>query len=410
MRRPRVLGLVLAVIDIASAQKLIHGVTIPAELTYLLPQSYTGNINKNFIDTKTSNASINAIFAAAQNATFYAYNKEFLSIIGSSPTIQTIPNTTFLYTNEAGVWVSTYNQVWFTGSGDDPKPYYILHLDNYTITPPNPHVTQPPPVLVGGDYHDGLVYFTGFGLKSTSLAPAIYSIDPSTGTSTTILDTYFGVPLNNIDDLTWVTANTSIGSTSCTHAGEDNLFFTILDVNARSETQFTDAVLPNAVFRFTPSTKSIQAVISRADILAPNGIHIDPTGRYLYVTDVAATALSGPGSNSSGSPAIYRYDLDVDCNPVNKRLFAIPRSGYADGIKVDRYGRVWTAEFNGVVVRNARGRELGVFNAEQLIDAVSFPISNFGLAGDKLVILAGDQVSVIQLGQNVTTPARTRNH
>ena len=87
----------------------------------------------------------------------------------------------------------------------------------------------------------------------------------------------------------------------------------------------------------------------------------------------------------------------------------MPRTGYADGIKVDDLGRVWTAEGSGVVVRNARGKELGVFNGEQLIDDSEAPISNFGLAGDKLVILAGNQVSVIQLGQNVTTPAAMKS-
>ena len=93
---------------------------------------------------------------------------------------------------------------------------------------------------------------------------------------------------------------------------------------------------------------------------------------------------------------------------MNKQLFAIPRSGIADGIHIDNYGRVWTAEFKGVVVRNSRGKELVVFNVEQLVDAASYPISNLALAGDKLVILGGDRLYVVQLGQNITTPAGGR--
>ncbi len=86
----------------------------------------------------------------------------------------------------------------------------------------------------------------------------------------------------------------------------------------------------------------------------------------------------------------------------------MPRSGNADGIHVDDYGRVWTAERDGIVVRGPRGKELGVFNAEVLVDE-KVPIANFALAGDKLVILAIDRIWVVGLGQNVTEKATGGN-
>ena len=67
----------------------------------------------------------------------------------------------------------------------------------------------------------------------------------------------------------------------------------------------------------------------------------------------------------------------MDCKLINKQLFALPRSGIADSIPVDNYGRVWAAECNGIVIRNARRKELCVFDVETLIDAASYPISNF---------------------------------
>ncbi|EOO00188.1 putative calcium-dependent phosphotriesterase protein [Phaeoacremonium minimum UCRPA7] len=411
MRFSRQVFLLVTSVKSVVAQERVYGVSIPPKLTYLLPEGYVGNINKHFIDTTTSDASINELLGSARNATFYSYDTEFDFIVGNSPTIRTIyaSNATFSYINEAGVWVPELNQLYCTSSGGDSEPYYVLNLDNFTVSPPS---TPPPASLIsttGGSYYNKTVYIASFGLKSTGAVPAIHAIDPFTVKTTTVLNSYGGVPFNPIDDLAWVKANTSSGSESCTRPGEDHLFFTILDVSAAGETQFVDSVLPNAIFRYTPSTQSVQAVVSRADLLAPNGIYADPTGQHLYFTDVAATARSGVGSNSSGSQAVYKYDLDADCMPVNKRLFAMPRSGYADGIKVDDYGRVWTAEWNGVVVRDDRGRELGVFNAEQLIDADFYPISNFGLAGDKLVILAGNKISILQLGQNVTTPAGHRS-
>ncbi|KAH8651181.1 hypothetical protein BX600DRAFT_516770 [Xylariales sp. PMI_506] len=395
----------------------ITGISVPPGLSYLLPQGYSGDIDANFIDTNTSDASINTLFASARNASFYAYDDEFYSIVGSATTtMQTIyaSNTTFAYAHEAGVWLPDLHQLYFTGSGYNAL-YCVLDLDTLSVT----QVTESqnstltiPSTFTGGDYFNSTVYLANFGLKYLSVEPAIYVIDPVSGDQSLVLNSYYGVPFNPIDDISWV-RGTGADATSCI---EDSLFFTTLDVSPNGETQYSEAVLPNAIFRYTPSRQSVQAVISRADILAPNGIYVDSSGsgrgngsnsgglNHLYVTDVSMLSLSGPGSNSSGSPAIYKFDLDADCNPVNKRLFALPRSGFADGIKVDAYGRVWTAEFEGIVVRDPRGKELGVFNAEQLVDTDSFPISQFGLAGDKLVVLAGDRIEIIQLAQHVTGP------
>ena len=399
MKRFGITAGVIMMITRIVAQTDVVGVMIPADLSYLLPEPYQGDINANFIDTTTQNSSINAVLAAARNATFYAYDQEFYTIVGPSPSIRVVPTQDASFAREAGVWASDYNQVWFT-TAEDSIPYAILDLNDYSLQiPSNSSLFKLNPILSGGEYFNGTVYFAGIGSKNQSLVPAVYSVDPVTGSASTVLNSYYGVPLNSVDDLAWVSPQSSQTNTSQAH-----LFFTTLDLGANGETEFSDAVLPNAVFRYTPSTKSLQAVISRADILAPNGISADPSGKYLYVTDVALTALTGPGSNSSGSTAIYRFDLDEDCKPVNKHLIAIPRSGVADGIHIDDFGRVWTAEYNGVVVRNSQGRELGVFNGEQLVDEASARILNFALAGDKLVILGGDSVSVIQLAQNVTRP------
>jgi gluconolactonase len=390
------------VMTTAFAQTAVTGVSIPPELAYLLPEPYTGKLSANFIDTKTPNNSINAILSAARNATFYAYDQEFYSIVGPSPTMRFIsvpPN----HAHEAGCWVFDKNQVWFTSFPGTPGPQYsILNLNNYTITIPNTTLENQTPNLAGGNYYNGSVHFAAVGSIPNSIATAIYAVDATTGATSIVLNSYFGVPLNSIDDLSWVTPNTHPDTTLCT---EPNLFFSTLDLGANNETEYSTAVLPNAVYRYTPSTHSLQAAISRGDVLVPNGVRADPTGRYLYITDVSATALAGAGAKSSGSVAVYRFDLDSDCNPVNKRLFAAPRSGIADGIQIDDFGQVWTAEYNGIVVRNERGKELGVFNAEVLVDTASYPISMFSLAGDKLVVEAGDKLVVVQLAVNVTTPA-----
>lgn len=212
-----------------------------------------------------------------------------------------------------------------------------------------------------------------------------------------VLNSYYGVSLNSVDDLSWIN---TLGPCK-----EPTLFFSTLDLGAAHENGFSDAVLDDAVWRYQPGVKSLQPAVSRADVLAPNGVRADPSGKYLYVTDVALSSLVGAGSNSSGSVAIFRFEVDEECRVGKKVLFALPRTGVADGIQVDLQRRVWTAEGEGIVVRDSTGRELGVFNSEVLVDEESYPISMFSLAGNKLVVLAGDRVHVISPGQNVSTPA-----
>lgn len=44
--------------------------------------------------------------------------------------------------------------------------------------------------------------------------------------------------------------------------------------------------LPNAVWRFTPSTQALVPVISRADIVGSNGVRGNANGTKLYVTEL----------------------------------------------------------------------------------------------------------------------------
>ncbi len=101
---------------------------------------------------------------------------------------------------------------------------------------------------------------------------------------------------------------------------------------------------------------------------------------------------------------------------MNKRLFAFARQGFANGIKIDDQGRVWTAEYEGVVVRDgSSGKVLGLFNAQDIIlnnkeNPVDVrdvaPIANFAIAGDQLVILAFDRIFGVQLAETVISADR----
>lgn len=89
---------------------------------------------------------------------------------------------------------------------------------------------------------------------------------------------------------------------------------------------------------------------------------------------------------------------------VNRRLFSIARNGIPDGIQIDDEANVWTAEGEGILVRDSRGKLLGLVNAGGLLadgeDSLA-GIATFALAGDKVVVLAGERIFVIALGRVV---------
>lgn len=75
-----------------------------------------------------------------------------------------------------------------------------------------------------------------------------------------------------------------------------------------------------------------------------------------------------------------------------------------DGIRIDDKKKVRTGEGEGVVVRSAEGKVIGVFNAYYFTrDPVSTAIVQFELAGDTLVILGMDKLWTVKLAEVVNS-------
>jgi gluconolactonase len=366
---------------------------IDPELTYLLPPEYSGNLTQNFVDTKTTNASENAIFATAKKAPFISYDPEFTAILGPNPTLKLVAQREAPFADEAGVWVSDRNEVWFTSSTVNNESYLMV-LDLETSEIYTPRTSLPIVNPNGGYYFNGTVYIAGTGTFTE--APCIYGINPSNGETTVVLNTYFGLQFNGPNDITWVR-----------RGNKAYMFFTDDPIAERyAPGSGIPSQLPDAVWRFDPQERSLIPVISRADLLIPNGIRVNANGTKLYVTDSSATdsfpALRG-GAVGTGSPAIFVYDLDDDAFPVNKRMLGISRSGIPDGIHIDDADRIWTGEYEGVVVRNPRGKVLGLFNSEAIGAKRGTHIANFALAGDTLVLLDMQRLWTLKLAQTVVS-------
>ena len=92
---------------------------------------------------------------------------------------------------------------------------------------------------------------------------------------------------------------------------------------------------------------------------------------------------------------------------MNRKTFGLVRQGMADGVHVDDAGNVWTGEYEGVAVRNPKGKIIGVFNSQYFQadkDAnAQPPIANFAIADDTLVFLSTTTLWTVKLGRTIVS-------
>ncbi|KAI6839092.1 calcium-dependent phosphotriesterase [Hortaea werneckii] len=392
---------------IAPSQAVNQTVRIPYENTYLIPEEFSGNVNQSFVNgTTTSNSSINSLLQQANEAPFIAYDDSFLDIIGDELRPKLIDNRMTLFAYEAGVWIPELNEVWFTSSTYQAStiPGYITVLDLSTNTLHKLNGTSKPIINPNGAYYfDGKVWIATYpSCTNETYNGGIVSVGPKTLEVETVLNSYFGLPFNFPDDVVWMTQ------------GNDRyLFFTDPFYGFISYPEdYKTPQLPVGVWRWDPQEQLVLPVISRNEI-QPNGIRASPDMKSLYATDSTPTFVTqtpynppvGPAAENWLGPYIYKYDLNEEMFPVNRRVFGLVREGIADGIHVDDDGNVWTAESEGVVVRNSKGRVIGLFNAAyfqgETAAAAGIPIANFALAGDTLVVFGVSSLWTVKLGKTV---------
>lgn len=87
-----------------------------------------------------------------------------------------------------------------------------------------------------------------------------------------------------VDKRTWY--GSAYSSRSDTPTDKETKYFTSLSLKIFNlDVGRGPAVLPNAVWRFTPETHSLTPVIPRADVFSPNGVAVNRDFTQLYVTD-----------------------------------------------------------------------------------------------------------------------------
>ena len=131
--------------------------------------------------------------------------------------------------------------------------------------------------------------------------------------------------------------------------------------------------LPTNVYRLDPDTGDATVVVD--DFVRPNGLCFSPDEKMLYISDTGS-------SHGIGGPAHIRA-FDVDNGTLkNGRVFVDMTPGFADGIRCDMDGNVWSSSGWG----NADDDGVKVFAPEgDLIAQIHLPepCSNLCFGGQK---------------------------
>ncbi|CAF3864147.1 unnamed protein product [Rotaria sp. Silwood1] len=317
---------------------------------------------------------------ASRLASFISYSSEFNALIGydAKPKLLASRPVTTPFAHEGGIFVPDTNEVWFTANQVPMQNTNVssVDLDDNDIE----QLLIKSPILTpnGLNYFDGSVYICSQGNQTTP--GAIYAVNPTTMVSRLVVNSWFGLRLNSPNDVTF----------SMKIAGRKYMWFTDPPF-AYLQGFGSLPQMGSYVYRFDLTTEELRPVIT--DLMAPNGIALDQDEMTLYVTDTETNSL---GKNTY---VVYAYDLTNDGLPVNRRVFSVSSLGGPDGIKVDKAGRVWIGEADGINVRDKHGTLLGVILGRNLCQ--SGVISNFALAGSTVIILAQEQLWRLDLTMSV---------
>ncbi|KAH8821941.1 hypothetical protein F5884DRAFT_108259 [Xylogone sp. PMI_703] len=302
-------------------------------------------------------------FSQVKGADFIVFDKRRgLDILGSNPSV------TFMFgpadgvtsaIHEAPVYAPVQNKLFISqlGPPEGVLPQLVIDLN---VNPPTiSEYTPDPPVYFpnGGVFRNGKIIFgtaggvdtVGSGSQAGEQRTGLRSVDPATNKSTVLLNNYFGLYLNGIDDLT-------------VHPKTKDIWFTDPYYAFLNNETDTAPQLPVASWRFVPETGELYVVDTTVQL--PNGIAFSPDGRSLYISDTLSSSgnLSAPAGNRRvpfnpiQPRTIYKWDVSKDGITIgNKRSFYISPDWIPDGIKVAQNGYVVTAAGPGVDILDENG-------------------------------------------------------
>lgn len=230
-----------------------------------------------------------------------------------------------------------------------PKPGYSMQAIPFVWQIQSPRGTSPntikvypePPLTIanGAYHHKGLVYWAQEG--NYSVPGGIVCMNASTLETRVVQNNFYGHRFNSPNDI--VVSDGGMVYFTDGYYGRDN---------------FKDSLEPelaNGVYRWDMQSGNIRMVAGAADgtLFNPNGLAFDATQTKLFVTNRGNTS-----SDAWGARTIYSYDITAK-GLTNREVFAYVDSGFPDGIKTDKDGRVYGAVTGSVDVFDRDGTLLG---------------------------------------------------
>ena len=173
------------------------------------------------------------------------------------------------------------------------------------------------------------------------------------GAVTTLVSHYAGKRLNAPNDVV------------CRSDGA--IWFTdpLFGINTDFEGGRQTSELPPRVYRFDPAVSALDIVVS--DLEGPNGLAFSPDERTLYVTEAGRQFAADPRQ------VIRALDISEDGRQiVDSRDFHKISPGFADGIRVDEGGNVWSSAADGVHCIGPDGTLLGKILTPTVVSNLAF--------------------------------------
>lgn len=230
-----------------------------------------------------------------------------------------------------------------------PKPGYSMQAIPFVWQVQGPRSAHPnttkvypePPLTIanGAYHHQGLVFWAQEG--NYSVPGGVVTMNVSTLETQVVQNNFYGHRFNSPNDI--VVSDKGLVYFTDGYYGKDN---------------FNDSLKPelaNGVYRWDMNNGNIRMVAGAADgsLFNPNGLAFDAAQTKLFVTNRGNTS-----ADPWGGRTIYSYDI-TEKGLANREVFAYVDSGFPDGIKTDKDGRVYGAVTGSVDVFDSDGTLLG---------------------------------------------------
>ncbi|WP_216899965.1 SMP-30/gluconolactonase/LRE family protein [Synechococcus sp. CCY 9618] len=126
-----------------------------------------------------------------------------------------------------------------------------------------------------------------------------------------------------------------------------------------------DSEQPAAVYRLDPASGELERVVS--DMAGPNGLAFSPDERRLYLVETGAVGDPAPDRH------IRVFDVGADGRSLSGGgVFHRIEPGWADGLRVDEQGNVWSSAGDGVHCLAPDGTLLGRVLVPSLVANLCF--------------------------------------